>query len=235
VDVVLVHGSPDVIPFDRTFGAAGRLGDRLVYTGYLAPPASTASAPHGEVVISGGGGQVAGPLFRTALAARPLAPAAARRPWRILLGPYCPPEVRAQIEHAAAALGALNDRPATPAVAVESFRADLAGYLGGAALSVSQAGYNTILDVLRSGVRALVVPYEGTGDEQPIRARLLAERGLLRLLPEAELTPSTLAAAMDAALIEPRRSALATIPMDGAARSVRALRALAEPVRAARR
>ena len=35
VDLVLVHGSPDVIPFDHTFELAARLGDRLVYTGYL--------------------------------------------------------------------------------------------------------------------------------------------------------------------------------------------------------
>jgi predicted glycosyltransferase len=235
VDLVLVHGSPDVIPLERTFAPAAGLGERLVYTGYLGPPAIRPAARHREVVISGGGGQVAGLLFRAALAAHPLAPVAARHPWRILLGPYCPPDARTDIERGAAALGALAGNPAMPAVIVEPFRADLAEHLAGAALSVSQGGYNTMLDLLRSGVRALVVPYEGTGDEQPIRARLLAERGLVRVLPERALTPAVLAAAMEAALAEPGFPALPTIPMDGAARSVAALGRLAAPVRAARR
>ena len=233
VDLVLVHGSPDVIPFDHTFELAARLGDRLVYTGYLGPPAPPASpVPHGEVVISGGGGQVAAPLLRAALAARPLAPQTARHPWRILLGPYCPPGVRAEIEHAAARLGMLDRHPA---VAVELFRPDLAGHLAGAALSVSQAGYNTVLDLLRSRVRAVVVPYEGTGDEQPIRAQLLAKRGLLRQLAAADLSPATLALAMEAALTDPGFPAPGSVPLDGAARSTAALAAVAARVRAARR
>jgi predicted glycosyltransferase len=35
IDRVLVHGSPAVIPLSRTFGLAHRLGDKVVYTGYL--------------------------------------------------------------------------------------------------------------------------------------------------------------------------------------------------------
>jgi predicted glycosyltransferase len=234
VDRVLVHGSPDVIPLSRTFAAADRLGDRLVYTGYLAPASATgpAPAPPGEVVISGGGGQVAGPLFRTALRARPRAAAAARRPWRLLTGPYLAPRVRAELARRAAALPPLDGRPA---VVVETFRDDVAALLRGAALSVSQAGYNTVLDIVASGVRALVVPYEGSGDEQPLRARLLAERGLLAVLPEAGLSPARLAAAMDAALARPGFPAPARVALDGAARSVAILTELVDQVGAARR
>src|SRR5439155_1563954 len=70
VDRVLVHGAPDVIPLERTFSPAARLGERLVYTGYLAPsPPAAPVSPHGEVVVSGGGGQVAATLFRAGLLA----------------------------------------------------------------------------------------------------------------------------------------------------------------------
>jgi len=232
VDRVLVHGAPDVIPLERTFAPAARLGDRLVYTGYLAPPPpAVPTTPHGEVVVSGGGGQVAAALFRAALAARPLTGAAASRPWRLLLGPYCPEAVRGELERAAPGFGTVAGRPA---VTVEPFRADLASHLRGAALSVSQAGYNTVLDILASGVRAVVVPYEASGDEQLLRARLLAERDLLRLLPEARQTPATLAAAMDAALTDPGFPAPVRLALDGARRAVEVLGELATAVRVAR-
>ncbi len=230
-DRVLVHGSPDLIPLDRTFALAGHLGERLVYTGYLGLDANTpARAAHGEVVISGGGGQVAGPLFRTALAAWPLTVAARARPWRIVTGPYLPETERRALEAEARRL----PHAGRPVVVVEGHRPALGAHLAGAALSVSQAGYNTVLDLLAHGVRALVVPYEASGDEQPLRARLLGERGLLAVLPETELTPARLAAAMDTTLARPDFPASAAIDLDGARRSVAILAELAAGVRAAR-
>ena len=178
-------------------------------------------------MISGGGGQVAGALFHAALAAWPLTTAARGRPWRLVTGPYFPPAARAELERAARALPA-------GAVIVEAHRPDLGAHLAGAALSVSQAGYNTVLELIAHRVRAVVVPYEASGDEQPLRAGLLAARGLLDVVSEADLTPARLAAAMDAALGRPGFPAPARLDLDGAARSVAILRELAGGVRAAR-
>lgn len=236
VDRVLVHGSPALIPLDRTFSLAGRLARRLVYTGYVAEPVSSlppsAGARRGEVIVSGGGGRVAGALFEAALDARSLAPRAAARPWRLLTGPYLDPAARAALAARAAALGRHGE---APAAVVEEFRPDFPALLAGAALSVSQAGYNTVLDVVRAGVRAVVVPYEGSGDEQPLRAGLLAERGVLEVVPAAECTPARLAAAMEAALARPGFPAPAALDLDGAARSARVLGRLVDAVAAARR
>ena len=231
-DRVLVHGSPDVIPLDRTLALADRLGDRIVYTGYLGPdgPRPT-GAPHGEVVISAGGGQVGGPLFRAALAAWPLTTAARQRPWRLVTGPYLSEATRAELDQKARELPTADGRPA---VVVEAHRPDLGGHLAGAALSLSQAGYNTVLELVAHRVRAVVVPYEGSGDEQPLRARLLAARDLLEVVPEAELTPARLATALDAALIRPGFPAPARLDLRGAVRSIEILGALAAGVRAAR-
>ncbi len=233
IDRVLVHGSPDVIPLGRSFGLADRLGDRLVYTGYVGPDADgpAEATPTGEVVVSGGGGRVAAPLLAAALAARPLCPAAAARPWRLVTGPYLHASSRAELEAMARAAGAHEGRAA---VIVETFRDDFPGLLRKAALSVSQAGYNTVLEILASGVPAVVVPYEGSGDEQPLRARLLAERGLLLSVPEPELTPERLARAMHAALTTPGFPAPARFDLGGAARSAEILGALVDEVVAAR-
>lgn len=233
VDRILVHGSPDLIPLSRTFGLADRLGDLLVYTGYLAAPAAAAGEPptRGEVILSGGGGRVAGPLFRTALAARALCPAAAALPWHCLTGPYLPEESRADLAARAADLAPVGGRAA---VVFETFRDDFPTLLRGAALSVSQAGYNTVLDIVASGVRAVVVPYEGSGDEQPLRTRLLAERGLLKVVEEADLTPAKLAQAMDEALTAPGFPAPGRLDLDGLTCSVEMVGRLVDGVAAAR-
>ena len=59
------------------------------------------------------------------------------------------------------------------------FRSDFASLLNGAALSVSQAGYNTVCDILRAGCRSLLVPFSAGGEtEQSVRAERLARLGL---------------------------------------------------------
>ena len=201
-DRVLVHGSPDVIPLDRTLALADRLGDRLVYTGYLGPDGAGAgraaarrgrrsrrAAARSAAPLPRGARGVAADDRRAgaAVAARDGALSPGRRPRASSTG-------RPR---------RLPTRAGRPAVVVEAYRPDLGAHLGGAALSVSQAGYNTVLELVAHRVRAVVVPYEGSGDEQPLRAGLLAERGLLEIVPEAELTPARLAAAMDAALERP--------------------------------
>src|SRR5437868_5622117 len=70
-DRVLVYGDPQLARFDLTFGAVARLAERLHYTGYIVAPAPPAAEPHGEVLVSAGGGAVGRRLLEAALAARP--------------------------------------------------------------------------------------------------------------------------------------------------------------------
>ena len=89
LDLVLVHGDPELVPFEATFPPADTIRDLIRYTGYVAParkPAAPHGDGHGEVVVSVGGGAVGLPLLRAAMAARPLT-ALASIPWRLLAGP----------------------------------------------------------------------------------------------------------------------------------------------------
>jgi predicted glycosyltransferase len=68
-------------------------------------------------------------------------------------------------------------------------------------VSVSQAGYNTVLDILAARVPAVVVPFAAEREtEQQLRAERLAARGVLELVPEAELSPARLALAIERAV-----------------------------------
>jgi predicted glycosyltransferase len=71
---------------------------------------------------------------------------------------------------------------------------DLCAELRAAAASVSQCGYNTALDILRTRVPALVVPFaDRNEDEQTKRALRLRELGLVRVLDPRALNASTMA------------------------------------------
>lgn len=190
-DLVLVHGDPRLIEFGATFAGAGEIADRLRYTGYVVgetPEVSDSRMGDGEILVSAGGGAVGAPLLQAALGARALT-RLADRPWRFIAGPNLPDPVFRALAAAAA-----------PNVTIERFRADFQTLLRNCRLSVSQAGYNTVMELLAAGTRAVVVPFaEGGETEQPVRARLLAERGLLTVVDPGALTAETLAAGIDAA------------------------------------
>jgi predicted glycosyltransferase len=85
-------------------------------------------------------------------------------------------------------------------VIVERARPDFTTLLANCALSISQGGYNTVMEVLATGARAVLVPYAGGHEtEQTLRVKLLAERGLVQQIPESQLSVSALADAIEKA------------------------------------
>jgi predicted glycosyltransferase len=215
-DLVLAHGDPDLIKLDLSFPAVDRIRDRLRYTGYLLdPPGAGAATGEAEVIVSSGGGAVGEPLLRAALRARP-ATIHRDRPWRLLAG-HNLPEDRFQALRA--------DAP--PGVTVERAREDFPALLTRALCSVSQAGYNTAIEVLAARVPAVFVPFADAGEiEQTLRCQALSARNLCRFVPQAALAPATLAAAIDAAAAPPPGFA---VNLDGARESAKLLlRAVAE-------
>jgi predicted glycosyltransferase len=213
-DRLLVHGDPRVVPFERGFAAAKRLAGKLHYTGYVVEeiPAGDAAGEvgKGEVLVSAGGGAVAQPLLEAALGARPLSSLAGRT-WRILTG--------ANFK----GFDSLKSR-AGEGVIVEHARNDFTLRLKNCVLSVSQAGYNTVMETLQARARAVLVPFAGGAEsEQTLRARLLADRGLVQVVGEESLTAATLAAAIDRAAAG-ARPAPGAIDLDGARKSAALLR-----------
>jgi predicted glycosyltransferase len=215
-DAVLVHGDPALIPLDWSFPAAPKIAERVIYTGYVCPPigALEAAATCGdEVVVSAGGGAAGRALLGAALAAR-RSGCLANLQWRIFAGTNLS-------EPDFAALAA-----AAPAgVAIERFCYNFVGLLRGCRVSVSQAGYNTVLDILAAQARAVLVPFAAEREtEQLLRAERLAALGAVEFVRESELSPQALAAAIErAAAGKPARIAIDT---EGAARSSRLIAAM---------
>ena len=210
-DYVLIHGDPNFTTFDETFPGASEIAEKIHYTGMVsesgALPVSDRSGA-GEILVSAGGGATRSErLLATAIAAKPLSLARDRH-WRLMAGPNLP-------EKEYVKLG--SNLP--EGVTLEPNRDDFASLLAQCAVSVSQAGYNTVVDLLRSRCRSVLVPYSERGEtEQLFRARRLADMGLVQLVEADELGPKSLAHAIDAALTGPTPE-LANIDLGGAEKS----------------
>jgi predicted glycosyltransferase len=214
-DFVLVHGDPAFIPLEDSFPLAPEISDKLIYTGYIAEAHETGDAAKSdetagadEVVVSVGGGAVGGALLTTAIETRRQGCLTNLR-WRLLAGPNLPGP-----EFAALATGLPEG------VVLERYRPDFPQILRRCRVSVSQAGYNTVLDIITARAAAVVVPFaSGRETEQSLRAQRLAARGVLELVPENQLSPMRLASAIDRAISA--RPATIAIDTGGAGRSAR--------------
>jgi predicted glycosyltransferase len=213
-DRILVHSDPDFIRLGDSFPFAGDVDALVRYTGYVggAPRPATGSRDGAdEVIISCGGGAVAESLLSAALEARPLSRRAEDTPWRVLIGHDISDEAFA-----------IYQRSAVDGVIVERARPDFPELLKRARLSVSQAGYNTVLDILIAGVPAVFVPFAQANEtEQTQRAEALARHGRAVVTPEAGLSPERLASAIDDALALPRSHH--AVQLGGAEESARIL------------
>jgi len=88
-----------------------------------------------------------------------------------------------------------------PNVIVERFRDDFTFVLQRCRVSVSQAGYNTVLELLITKTRAVLVPFDaGRETEQRTRAERLVALGMMELVTTNNLTPQSLAAAIERAI-----------------------------------
>jgi len=190
-DQILIHGQESVAPLNLTFPFAGEIENKLNYTGYIADHKSIITPSNdgeNEVIVSGGGGAASLNLLETAIAAKPLSDLN-RQTWRLLVGHNLDNKLFVTLKQSAG-----------EGICVERNRPDFSSLLRRCAVSVSQAGYNTVMDILKQHCHAVLVPYaEANEVEQSLRANQLESSGRVASLSEEHLSPETLAKAIDQA------------------------------------
>jgi predicted glycosyltransferase len=219
-DAVLVHSDPAFARLEESLSPGIQLPVPLYYTGFVHDRRAIRPAREGRgrIVASAGGGMVGEHLFRMVLEAHARPEAADCPPLTIVAGPFLPERARAALESTVSRRSRVTLRRA-----VRSLPALLAGAAG----SISQCGYNTAMDLLATGVPALVIPFSTRHeDEQMKRAQRLASLGALRFLAPEDVTPRRVAREMVALRdFHPRPACL---DLDGAERSARMLASLCE-------
>jgi predicted glycosyltransferase len=220
-DLILVHGDPAFQKLDETFHRVGDLHCDVRYTGFVQQeePASATeedSSVAGPTIVAsiGSGRYRQGQLMlENVIRAAALLQEEIPHRFRVFAGPFIPPEVYEVLKRLARE---------TRNVELDKYSPNFIDCLKRADLSISMGGYNTIMNLLATGVRSLVYPYTANDDqEQHIRARKLESLGVVELLHPEMLPPELLAPKISAMLAKtPARLAL---DMDGAANTARIL------------
>ena len=222
-DRILAHTDPQLIPFGahlsprrsaRRPSGRDRLRDRAAHGGdrrrRRRSPGLRRRRPGRRA------------LLEAALEARPLS-CLRERPWRLIAGGNLPGDAFQTL-----------DARLPRGMILERQRDDFPALLANSLLSVSQAGYNTVLEGLRFHKPMVLVPFEtATETEQRTRAERLVDLGFAEVVWESELTPQALAGAIDRAW-RTRPGRRPELRLDGAARSadlVAALAATRRPIR----
>jgi predicted glycosyltransferase len=178
IDLILVHSDPTFARFEESFRPSIPLEVEVKHTGFVAPRSRK------RIVVSAGGGIVGEPLLRACIEAYDHLAADREIEMKLIAGPFLSEDSWRSLRSLAHGKKRLR--------LVRQVN-DLSRELRGAALSISQAGYNTCLDVLRAGVPALLVPFAKDGeDEQRKRALRLQDRGAVKVLEQHDLTPERL-------------------------------------------
>ncbi|MCX4029795.1 glycosyl transferase [Endozoicomonas sp. SM1973] len=225
VDHVLVHGDPQLITLDQTFPLTSQIVNKIAYTGYIAPvtemqgeavdPSPSATTPQQDILVSAGGGAVGFELLQLAQAAchqLNQQPEHSQWRWRMITGPNIPQQQYDQLK---------KNCPAN--MDIESMRADFFQCLRHSQLSISQAGYNTLLDTLQAGCQTIWVPFANeTETEQRFRAQRFSQITSFPCLDQATLSVQQLADTICRLLSQPIKPHY-SIQMDGAAQTIQQL------------
>lgn len=218
-DGILVHSDPKFASLEESFQPSRELKTPIYYTGFVLPRGESGAMPNTRqqrVVVSAGGGMVGAPLFQVAIKAQYLLWEKLKLPMTLVAGPFLPEADWKRLEREAVSC---------PGLSLHRFVPNMAALLESHSVSVSQCGYNTVMDLLRSGIAALVVPFsQGQEDEQGNRAKRLNDLGLLRGAEAKGFDADRFAAEVETLLdFKPNPAAL---DLDGAEKSVQIIHSL---------
>ena len=225
-DLLLVHADPRFQTLDETFPQVRELQCDIRYTGFvsqaapqtLEAPSDLQASDQPMILVSIGGGRVGYELVECALQASAHLRTILPHRMMILTGPYMPEEQFQQLQQAA---------EGQEQVVIQRYTSEFLSLLQQASLSVSMAGYNTCMNLIATGTKALVVPFTGGGNtEQTIRAEKLAQLGVVGVVSPSQLQPDYLAERMIQALQAPPPTQTLSLDQDGAMKTVTCLQEL---------
>ncbi|MBG1242413.1 glycosyltransferase family protein [Nostoc sp. NZL] len=191
-DMLLVHGDPGLVPLEATFSRVNDLNCQVYYTGYVVQevpinPILTdedreiISSDKPLILVSVGGGRFGHELLESVVETAPFLEKVLPHNIQVFTGPFIPDSKFHELQTMARHSKNLHIRRYTPY---------LLNYMKKADLSINMSGYNTTMNVLTTGVRAMILPFTGNQDrEQTIRAEKLSNLGIVKFINPNDLQP----------------------------------------------
>ena len=197
-DYVLIHGDPRLFQLESFFPWTENIEIPIEYTGYISEklesPDSdtqrTIEKQESYVLVSAGGGILGWDMITTAVQA-----------WKILCEngyiQNMTMVIFAGIFMKDAEYDAIKKMCTGDAFYLSRFTNNFLQWMQSAELSISQAGYNTCMNVLETGAKAILVPIPAERDlDQAPRAKKLSELGIADMIRSEELTLERMANAI---------------------------------------
>lgn len=224
-DHVLVYGSADLFDVRDLYELPAPVRARTTFTGYVGKAADMELAPSAEdwpalagprFLVTGGGGGDASELFGAFLTAWPSIRERAGGAALLVAGPRMTAADKAT--HAAAI-------SSMPAIQFVESSVRMLGLISRADVVISMGGYNTVVEALTARRPLVIMPRVSPRREQLIRARIIEQLGLARVVLPGRRAPEELSRATLAAVTagSPTAGAWATIDLRGLERVAKAL------------
>ncbi|MHC5734263.1 glycosyltransferase family protein [Nostoc sp.] len=191
-DMLLVHGDPEFVPLEETFSRVSDLKCEIYYTGYVVQQPRSNPVFTDEdreiinsdkplILVSVGGGRFGHELLDCVVKTAPFVEKRLSHNIQVFTGPFIPDSKFKELQVMARNSKNISIRRHTPY---------LLSYMKKAELSINMSGYNTTMNVLTTGVRAMILPFTGNQDrEQTIRTEKLTDLGIVKLITPYDLQP----------------------------------------------
>ncbi len=191
-DMLLIHGDPNFVALDKSFSRVKDIQCETKYTGYVVqkPPVNPELTKEDReiieseqplILVSVGGGRFGHNLIDCVIESADMLGEKISHNIQVFTGPFAPEDK----------LQAWQKRTEKKNnISVSRYTRNLLSYMQKADLSISMSGYNTTLNIMTTGVRAMILPFTGNDDqEQRIRASKLDNLGAVKMLAPSDLKP----------------------------------------------
>jgi predicted glycosyltransferase len=191
-DMLLIHGDPNFITLNESFSRVKDIQCQTKYTGYVVQKPSVNPELTEEdkeileseqplILVSVGGGRFGHELIDCVIESADILKDKIPHHIQVFTGPFSP-------EDKVEAWQKITKNKQN--IKVSRYTKNLLSYMQKADISISMSGYNTTLNVMTTGVRAMILPFKGNNDqEQRIRAGKLNSLGVVKMLDESDLHP----------------------------------------------
>ena len=194
--LLLINSDPKFQRLEESFPRVKDLKCEIKYTGYVvqSPPEklefndediTSLNEEKPMILVSIGGGRKQHKLLDAVVESCSILEKYLPHHIQVFTGPFIPEKKFLQLQNAARDKANISIRKYTP---------HLLAYMEKADLSISLGGYNTTMNILRTGVRAMILPSIPSRKklEQLIRVEKLEKLGIVDIIRPHELNPANL-------------------------------------------
>ncbi|MGL5076374.1 MAG: glycosyltransferase family protein, partial [Waterburya sp.] len=158
-DMLLIHGDPNFVKLNLSFSRVNDLTCPVHYTGYVVQPLPQTQliANKPLILVSVGGGRFGHNLLECVAHTAPILKEQIPHYLQVFTGAFSPDEVLAKLQQTTKNLDNIT---------IERYTPNFLNYMQQADLSIGMSGYNTTMNILSTGVKAMMMAFQGNNDKE---------------------------------------------------------------------